>query len=40
MGTLNLSYCVPPLLITISWWCRNVDLLSIAYPLWVKLRVD
>jgi hypothetical protein len=40
MGTLNLSYCVPPLLITKNWWCRNVDLLSIAYPIWVKLRVD
>ena len=36
-----LSFCVTPLLMTFSRWCRNVDLLSIAYAFrpWLRDRL-
>jgi hypothetical protein len=37
-GALSLSYCVPPLLITIIRWYRNINLLSIAYAFRPRLR--
>src|SRR5699024_5651113 len=34
----SLSYCVPPLLITVMRWYRNINLLSIVYALQPRLR--
>ena len=34
----SLSYCVPPLLITVKRWYRNINLLSIAYAFRPRLR--
>src|SRR5690606_39312123 len=37
-GAHSLSYCVPPSLITIMRWYRNINLLSIAYAFRPRLR--
>src|SRR5699024_5606312 len=34
----SLSYCVPPLLIAVMRWYRNINLLSIVYALQPRLR--
>src|SRR5699024_9796886 len=38
IGAHSVSSCVPPILITIKRWYRNINLLSIAYAFRPQLR--